>query len=485
MFERDIRLGLMDSLLSPAKAELSDLVKIHADALELDVHFYGHLAAWFHKNGRVRSFREVFCAGLFASPLPEHREAGWVILQSLAPHQVANVVKAAKQHFHKAPRTLRSAVVDFLRQREANPFVFDRAAARQGKALKELYAALHIAPGQRAQSVLFARKPPEGSLAAKVKALANSTSPAEQALMILDLKLPFPVAVGAVRQLTPAVLAALVEVMTPAEVMNHLKMLEALGALEHKELRQRVEEKLKEAATDTRVSDLKGLKAAKIVKDDNIRQQVEAVVQQRASAQGNIVRSTAILVDKSSSLTVAIDAAMQLGALVGGLMKADLHVLVFDTVSRPIKVPVGSASIADWERAFQGVVANGATSIGSPVAWLRANKVEVEQLVVITDEEENTAPYFHNQLELYQREMGLMPGVTLLKVGHASNHLERQLLQRQIAFDTYQFTGDIFSLANLIPMLTRPGRLELLMEILSTPLPVRETSPAIKSNRAS
>lgn len=81
--------------------------------------------------------------------------------------------------------------------------------------------------------------------------------------------------------------------------------------------------------------------------------------------------------------------------------------------------------------------------------------------------------------------MGLLPSVTLLKVGIASNHLERQLAQRQIAFDTYQFTGDIFSLANLIPMLTRPGRLELLMEILSTPLPVRQTSPAVKSNRAS
>jgi len=484
MFERDIRLGLMDSLLSPAKAQMSELVKLHADALELDVHFYGHLAAWFHQHGRVRSFREVFCAGLFASPLPEHREAGWVILHSLAPHQVVNVVRAAKQHFHKSPRVLRSAVVDFLRQREANPFVFDRAAVRQGKALKELYAALHIAPGARAQSVLFARRPPEGSVAHQVKSLAACTSPAEQALMVLDLKLPFPVAVGAVRQLTPAVLAALVEVMTPAEVMNHLKMLQARGALEHPELRQRIEEKLVQAKGDERVSDLKGLTAAKVVKDDKIRHQLEAVVQHRAQAQGAIVRSTAILVDKSSSLSSAIEAAKQLGALVGGLMKADLRVLVFDTVARPLTVPEGSVSIADWERAFQGVVANGATSIGAPVAWLRANRVEVEQLVVVTDEEENTAPYFHEQLELYQREMGLMPSVILLKVQGSSDFLERQLRQRQISFEPYQFTGDIFSLANLIPMLSRPGRLELLMEILSTPLPVKPDL-AVKSTKAS
>ena len=224
--------------------------------------------------------------------------------------------------------------------------------------------------------------------------------------------------------------------------------------------------------------------AAKVVKDDKIRHQLEAVVQHRAQAQGAIVRSTAILVDKSSSLSSAIEAAKQLGALVGGLMKADLRVLVFDTVARTLTVPEGSASIADWERAFQGVVANGATSIGSPVAWLRANRVEVEQLVVVTDEEENTAPYFHEQLELYQREMGLMPSVILLKVQGSSDFLERQLRQRQIPFDTYQFTGDIFSLANLIPMLSRPGRLELLMEILSTPLPVK-TDLAVKSTKAS
>ena len=119
-------------------------------------------------------------------------------------------------------------------------------------------------------------------------------------------------------------------------------------------------------------------------------------------------------------------------------------------------------------------------SIGAPLAWLRANKVQVEQLLVVTDEEENTAPYFADQMELYTREMGVRPEVTLLKVGSASQHVEKQLRSRQVSFETCQFTGDYYSLPNLIPLLTRPGRLELLMEILSTPLPVRPDLAPVK-----
>jgi hypothetical protein len=42
-----------------------------------------------------------------------------------------------------------------------------------------------------------------------------------------------------------------------------------------------------------------------------------------------------------------------------------------------------------------------------------------------------------------------------------------------VAFDTFTFAGDYYSLPNLVPLLTRPSRLELLMEILETPLPER------------
>ncbi len=40
--------------------------------------------------------------------------------------------------------------------------------------------------------------------------------------------------------------------------------------------------------------------------------------------------------------------------------------------------------------------------------------------------------------------------------------------------DAFQFTGDYYALPNLVPLLSRPSKLDLLMEILEYPLPVRK-----------
>lgn len=477
MFERDLRLNLMDTLLAPAPGPSPEMVQLHQDALELDAPFYAHLACWYQRQGKVRSLQELFIAGLFFSRFSEHREAGWVCLQRLAPYQVARTVALSKQALGRCPRILRSAVAHFLSRQEANPHRFDRVALRQASALKELYAGLHIAPGERAQAVLFRRKPPEGSLSWKVKQLSRCQSPAQQAVQVVELGLPFPMAVGLVRQVTPAVLAALVEVMSPSEVMNHLKMLKTRGALEHPELRQRIQEKLEKARQDSRVSDYRAMVASRQIEDDEICQQLQDVSQHRLTSRGAILKSTALLVDKSSSLEQAIEVGKQVAALAAGLMKAPLHVLVFDTVARPILCQ--GTTIADWEHAFRGVSACGATSLGAPLAWLRANRIEVEQLVFVTDEEENTSPYLTDEWQLYVKERGVRPEITFVKVGSASDYLERQLRQHKIPFDAYQFRGDSYSLPNLIPFLTRPGRLDLLMEILATPLPTRASREAL------
>ena len=38
---------------------------------------------------------------------------------------------------------------------------------------------------------------------------------------------------------------------------------------------------------------------------------------------------------------------------------------------------------------------------------------------------------------------------------------------------TFDFGGDYYALPNLVPLLTRPSKLELLMEIMEYPLPQR------------
>jgi hypothetical protein len=43
-------------------------------------------------------------------------------------------------------------------------------------------------------------------------------------------------------------------------------------------------------------------------------------------------------------------------------------------------------------------------------------------------------------------------------------------------YDVYQFNGDYYSLPNLIPMLAKGSKIELLMDIMDTPLPKRKAA---------
>jgi hypothetical protein len=63
-----------------------------------------------------------------------------------------------------------------------------------------------------------------------------------------------------------------------------------------------------------------------------------------------------------------------------------------------------------------------------------------------------------------------------VKTPGAGDQLERECTRAGVAVDAYPFNGDYYSLPNLVPLLARPSKLELLMEIMDYPLPVRKPS---------
>lgn len=475
--EKDLRLEMLNSLLTTPHRDLGKVAEVHADMLELDPIFYGHLAVWYHANGDVRDHKEVFVGNLLASTLEQHREAGFVLLQTLPPYQVARVINFMKRYLNRVPRSTKTAVTKYLRTREKNAELFDRAALRAKKALKSLYAGLHIRPDERADAVLFKNSPPEGSLAAAVKRLAAMESPADQARVIVENKIPYTIAVGAVRKLTPSVLVALIDGMSPAEVINNLKALRARGAMNSPEVKQLIDGKLEAARSDKRVSAYKA-KIAAVAADvdaDTVKALAE-VTQARVQAKGRIKRPTALLVDKSSSMQDAIEVGKQLAAMISGIADDELVVYAFDTM--PYEVKAVGADIADWERAFQHLHPSGCTSIGSPLEAMRTRKQKVEQIVLITDEGDNTPPYFVDAYSRYARELAVAPNVLIVKVGRATDYVTNGLRANRVVVDTFTFSGDYYSLPNLVPMLSRPSRLDLLLEILGTELPSRREAIA-------
>lgn len=470
--ERDLRLEMLNSLLVTPHRKLEQVAEIHNTIIDLDPIFYGHLAVWYHQSGDVRDHKEVFVGNLLASKLTEHRDAGYMMLQDFPPYEVARIVDFMKQHKNKMPRSARTAVRRYLKEREKTPQRFDRAALRGRKAMKHLYATLHIKPNARADAVLFKDAPPTDSLAYALKQLAKAETTVEQAQLIVEYKIPYAIAIGAVKQVTPTVLVALIHAMTPQEVINNLKSLKARGAMDHPEVKTLIDEKLVAAGTDKRVSALKGKVAVEAANlDAETAAKVEKAMDAQIGSKGAIKKPTALLVDKSGSMHQAIEIGKRLAATVSGITTADLFVYAFDTMPYPIQAK--GANLSDWEKAFQHIRAAGGTSIGCAVEAMRLRKQLVEQFILVTDEGDNSAPYFGTAYAAYCKDLNVQPSVVIVKVGYASDFVERQLQPHQVQVDTFAFSGDYYSLPNLIPLLSRPSRLELLMEILETPLPVR------------
>lgn len=470
--EQDLRLGLLNSLLTTPHRELEKVAALHKEMVQKDPFFYGHLAVWYQRQGDVRDHKEVFIANLLTSAETEHRDAGFVLLQELPPYQVARVLDFMKKSLGKVPRSTRTAIEQYLRRREADPKFFDRAVIRQRKAMKQLYASLHIKPNERAEAILFKETPPVDSLLFVLKQLAKAETPEAQAKLIVEHRLPYPIAVGALKTMSPVVMIALINAMSPQEAINNLNALKQRGAFEHPEVKALLDQKLELAQKDGRVSAFKAQIAADAADlDEETVARLEKIVDEQVKKRGKISRPTALLVDKSGSMENAIELGKRIAALISGITEAELFVYAFDAVPYPVKAE--GKELSDWEKAFKMIKAGGSTSGGCAVEIMRKRSQRVEQLIIVSDEQENSAPYLAPALEAYQKELKTDANVVLVKVGNPSGYMEKTLKEKGATVDTFTFKGDYYALPNLIPMLCRPSRLDLLMEILETPLPKR------------
>ena len=488
--EQSTRLKVLDSLLTCPHRGLDAVWKLHDEMVRADPRFYVRLAAWYSAHGDVRDHHEVFCASLSLSGFTGHRDVGLALLRRLPLYEVARVVdfisgrvRTVKKDgaeerrqtglFRNVPRSLKTEVTRLLREKEADAHAFDRAVVYGRKDLKRLYALLHVKPSPRAQAILFDDAPPPDSLVASMKAVARSDDPTEQARAILTHRIPYRVATGLIKRLTPTVLIALIEAMSPQELINSLASIQRQGAFEDLEVKQLIERKIQHAQGAGRVSAYKAKEAARAVPlDASVQEKLHQVTDAQLAKKGRIRRATALLVDKSGSMTEAIELGKRIGAMVSSMLDAPLFVYAFDSLAHPIET--GDTDLRSWEKAFAGIVADGHTSCGVAVDRLRRKGQRVEQVVIVTDEQENAAPFFAAEMARYRKELEIATEVVIVKVRGASNLLETQLAREKIPFSTYAFTGDYYALPNLAMLLARPSQLELLEEILDYPLPKRE-----------
>ena len=254
--EQDTRINLLNSLLQCPHKDLDKIYETHKEVCENDPLFYRHLAAWYFTNGDIRDSKQVFVICLCSSKSPEDRNVGLALLRQLPPFQVQRVVDYLNK-IGNVPRSARTEVERYLREREADNQWLDKTVLTARKSLKRLYALLHIKPSDRAQDILFDNDPPQDSQLYTLKQLTKCEVSFKQAKLIKDNKIPYRVASSVVKNVTPTVLYALIEVMTSQELINNLNAINKRGASKNIEIQKLIKSKLHTAKTDKNVSALK------------------------------------------------------------------------------------------------------------------------------------------------------------------------------------------------------------------------------------
>src|SRR5205085_3910398 len=118
-------------------------------------------------------------------------------------------------------------------------------------------------------------------------------------------------------------------------------------------IKAQVEKKLESAKTATRVSAFKAEKALETVPvSADVRAKLEQVADSQVKARGRIARPTALLIDKSGSMSQAIEIGKRLGALLAAVADRELFVYAFDTIAYPVEA--AGAELSAWESAFTG-----------------------------------------------------------------------------------------------------------------------------------
>jgi hypothetical protein len=521
MREQELRSELLNSLLTTPHRNLEGVYTSHEQMIKQDPLFYVHLAAWYADHGEVRDHKEMFVCMLSLSDFEGHRDVGLALLRELPPYEVARVVdfikgsvvqrrvprlnqrgrgkmeyETVKQKvglFRNVPRSMRTEITRYLREREDNPKRFDRTVMVARRPLKRLYAGLHIAPSARAQAILFDDNPPRDSLAFVVKQITRARTPADQARMIVEYRISYRVASSVIKEMSPMVLAALIEVMTPQEVINNIGSLKKRGAFNNADLKAMIDAKLAEAKSDQRVSAYKAKVAVEASgASKELAESLEAVTEAQIKAKGKITRSTALLIDKSGSMETAIEIGRKLGAMISAICEAELVAYAFDTVAYSIQLgPKGNLvqrifkqdspaqepnqlSLADWEKALAGIYAGGGTSCGIAIERMRKKQQRVEQIIMVTDEGENAPPRFVDAYRKYADQLDIRPAIILVRVGAAKHLIQMACVELGVAPQVFTFSGDYYALPNVIPLLTFPSLSEMVMEVLDYPLPERK-----------
>ncbi len=444
-------------------------------AVEQEPEFMAHLVAWNFLNGQVRDSQTALPVITLSAPsFPgEYVENSLAHLAVLTPRDLEKAYRFAKQI--KVPGRMKSVqrtVTQYLRQREAKFNRWQQTAVRHRAAMRSLYALVHVKPAPFANEALFGERYQRGTMLEAVQQLRHM-SVAEQASVVLGKKLPFTVAVTSTgRKLNdPDFVLALIQRMTPTELVTNQKMLIKAGVRTIPALRAAYEEALARAADSKKSKNvLKTTRAAEMVEDEVIREKLKGLQEKQLNKMSGVEGNWLVLVDKSGSMKNAIEAGRQVAGILAKMVKGRVWMVFFDIMPRGTEVT--GMTYEQIKEKTRGVTANGGTSIGCGLLGMMEANVEVDGIAIVSDGGENHNPYFYDVYARYSQKIGKEVPVYFYRIaGGEGDSFSRLMANAHFDVQIFDVGTDVdyYSLPNLVATMNT-NRYSLVQQILDTPL---------------
>lgn len=465
---------IIAELSRSAHGKLAEYVPMGQIAAKQEPEFLAHLIAWNRKKGQIRDSKVALpVVSLATREFPqEFVENSLAHLSLLDPRNLVRALRFAKEI--KLPgraKLLDRVIGNYLKTLESNWARWERTAVQHRKKLKELYALTHAKPSAMADLILFKGDKPKGTVFEAIANLKNM-SVQEAASEIMDRKIPFLVATGALgeKRKDPDLVLALINRMTPTELVTNTKLLERLGVKSNAALRAAYESALEKASKSKKVT-FKTTRAAEAIGDEVLSKKLDSLQERQIKTLGGIEGNWLVLGDKSGSMSVAIEASRMIASTLAKLVQGEVHLVFFDVYPRYIEVT--GKTYSELSASTKHVRACGGTSIGCGLQYAIDNGLEINGIAVISDGGENNPPYFYNVYKKYAENTGVEPTVYLYRLsGDSEDVFSETLVRAGIDCQKFDLSGsnvDYYSLPNLIKTM-RTSRYSLIDEIMETPL---------------
>lgn len=471
---------ILSELTKSPHGKLADYIAIGKQAAVTESEFLAHLIAWNRNNGQIRDSKVALPVISLSAPIHEEFvDNALAHLALLGPREFLRAYRFALE-VRPAGKMLRlrRLIQEYLRDKETGSHLNNTLVLHR-KVMKELYALGHVKPTDYVNRILFRNEKPAGSVFDVISRL-KEMSPTEASAEIMNRKIPFLIALGALgeKAKNPDLVLALIQRMSPTELVTNTKMLENLGVKNSPALRGAFEEGLKKAAT-SKANVLKTSRAVDFVEDESLKEKLRGLQDKQLKNMGP-EGNWLVLADKSGSMESAIEISKQVAATLAKMVKGKVYLVFFDIT--PLFIDVTGLSLDQIQKATRHITANGYTSIGCGLRRMYDENIEVDGIAVVSDGAENEPPYFYQVYQVYSKKFDKQPTVYLYHCGNKDNSFNHYCRMNAIDVQTFDVANsvDFYALPNLVSTM-RTNRYSLVDEVMSSKL--LSLSDILKSER--